>query len=975
MDSQAARWKTLERLFNEALDRAPDQRAAYLAAACGDDTELRHEVERLLAANAVESMEISRIVAEGAAEAAAVVERAQAGARVGPWQLVRELGRGGMGAVWLAERADAEYKGHAAIKLIRPDRAGRGLIRRFLSERQILADLHHPNIAQLLGGGTTQDGRPWLAMEYIEGEPIDAFCNRRRLDVERRIDLFRKVCAAVQFAHANLVVHRDIKPANILVTEDGTPKLLDFGIAKILDPVAAFTAVETATGAQLLTPPYASPEQIRGGPVSTATDGYSLGVVLYELLTGRLPYRVDGELPHQLAEAILAQDPEPPSRAVTQPPGTTRPRAPTEPTTTRDVAAERGTTVERLRRRLSGDLDTILLTALRKEPDRRYASVERFAEDLRRYRERLPVTARPDTWRYRAGKFVKRNRGAVASALTVFLLVLFSAFSLAFQARSIANERDAANLERDKAERVAEFLVDVFEAADPDNTRGMEVTAREILAQGSDKVATELADQPDVQAAAMHAIGRVYRALGEYDSAATFLERSRDRRLESLGPLHPDYANSLDELGSLARLREDLESAERLHREALAIRRTTFGNEHADVAKSLSNIGVDRHDQGDFAAAESLYIAALDMRMRILGPEHAATATSLDNLGNLYTDQGRYDDAIRVGQEALEIRRTLFGTDHMDIAYALNNLASSFEFAGRYDEAEPLYIESLDIRRKILPEAHSATLVVMNNLGGLRLRTGDFAGAADILEEVVRLRRLNPVGDFALATPLSNLALAYSRMDRHAEAIPRFEEAITLMRRSRGERDLYVSFPLNGLAGSFVETGRHADAERAYREIVAIRKETYGPDGHPNLVFSLDSFGSFLLDRGRSGEAAPILEEAVSIASTVFTQSHPYHADALVSLGRLHLEAGRPADAEPILRQGADMRAELRGDDHVTTAQAKSLLGRALVQLGRRDEARPLLLECLPVLEASQAGDRWIRPARAALALTTSAAR
>jgi serine/threonine-protein kinase len=525
-------WLEMERLFNEALGHDPATRTRWLAAACPDEA-LRAEVERLLAAEAGAEDRLRDVLA--GAVPPAPIEKAT---RIGPYRLIHELGRGGMGSVWLAERADAEYVDRVAIKLIRADAASPGLIRRFLSERQILANLKHPNIARLLDGGTTDDGRPYLVMEYIEGDPIDVYCDRHRLSVADRIALVRQVAGALQFAHTNLVVHRDIKPSNILVTSDGAPRLLDFGIAKILDPATMpHRVAETGTGHRLMTPAYASPEQVRGDAVTTAADVYSIAVVLYELLTGRLPYRTESAQPHDLARLILEVQPEQPSTAVAA-----------------DAPVERNTTLQRLRRQLEGDLDNILLVALRKEPERRYASIEQFAADLGRHLDGHPVVARPDTWPYRAGKFVKRNRGAVAAGMSTFLTLAFFALSVAIQANRIRRERDIANREREKAESVTAFLVDVFDAADPNNARGTEVTAREILAEGGRKAKTELADQPEVQAAAMETIGNVYRALGEYDSAAPFLQAAHDRRLAALGPNSLDYATSLTELGLLARI-------------------------------------------------------------------------------------------------------------------------------------------------------------------------------------------------------------------------------------------------------------------------------------------------------------------------------------------------------------------------------------------------------------------------------------
>jgi serine/threonine-protein kinase len=946
MTSPRDRWQELESLFNEALAYQPEVRSQWLAAACPDDS-LRAEVERLLAAEAGAEDRLRGVLAS-----AVPPLPTEEASRIGPYRLIHELGRGGMGSVWLAERADAEYVDRVAIKLIRADAASPGLVRRFLSERQILANLKHPNIARLLDGGTTDDGRPYLVMEYIEGEPIDSYCDRHRLAVTDRIALVRQICAALQFAHTNLIVHRDIKPGNILVTSDGVPRLLDFGIAKILDPATMPHGVaETGTGLRLMTPAYASPEQIRGDGVTTASDVYSIAVVLYELLTGRLPYRTEDAQPHDLARVILETQPERPSTAVTA-----------------GAPVERNVTLQRLRRQLEGDLDNILLVALRKEPERRYASVEQFAADLGRHLGGHPVVARPDTWTYRAGKFVKRNRGAVAAGMSTFLTLAFFALSLAIQANRIGRERDIANREREKAERVTAFLVDVFDAADPNNARGVEVTAREILAEGGRRVQTELADQPEVQAAAMEAIGKVYRALGEYDSAGTFLHGATDQRLAALGPNNLEYAQSLTELGLLARILSRYDSAASYHSRALDIRRHVAGERNLDAARSLNALGVVEHDRENLERAESLYVAARDMLAELGAGETPEAGNVLNNLGDLYHTMGRWDDAIAAHTENLTLRRRIRGDVHMDVAYTLNNLASAYEYGGKPEEAEPRYRESLAIRRRLLPEGHPSIVVVINNLGGLRLRVGDWAGAAALYEEAVQAHRARPAGEMGLATPLSNLSMAWVRMGRLDDAIAASREATSLMATAVGARSVGVTYPMQTTAFALTRLGRYNEAEQVHRQVVDIRREAYGEEGHPNVVFSVEGYAWFLLDRDRAADALPLADEAVASGRRVFTEPHGYMAEALLAAGRARVELGRYQDAIPLLREALGMMEQTNAGQP-STAQTQSLLGRTLVATGAVEEGLALLRTSLAYFEANaQAGSPWLVRTKAARA-------
>ncbi len=418
------RWKAVEPLLERVLELEPERRAAFLDEGCSGDPDLRAAVERLLAAceRAEPLLESPAPVVYSALLAPAPEPLAPAvGARLGPWRIVGEAGHGGMGVVYLAERADEQYRQQIALKVLRGGAFDAHLARRFLEERQILASLNHPHIARLVDGGVTEEAVPWFAMEYVQGEPIDRYCDGRRLLVEQRLRLFLDVCDAVQYAHRSLVVHRDLKPSNILVTGDGQVKLLDFGIAKLIEGGQgggrAGGQEATGTGLRLMTPEYASPEQVRGQPVSTASDVYSLGVVLYELLAAERPYRAGSG--RDIEQLILEHEPARPSQMAA--------RAGSPP------AAARGTTPDRLRRQLAGDLDTIVLTALRKEPGRRYPSVEQLASDVRRHLEGLPVSARRDTWAYRAGKFVRRSRVALVAGVIGAALALGAVALLALR--------------------------------------------------------------------------------------------------------------------------------------------------------------------------------------------------------------------------------------------------------------------------------------------------------------------------------------------------------------------------------------------------------------------------------------------------------------------------------------------------------------------------------------------------------------
>jgi serine/threonine-protein kinase len=529
------------------------RRQAFAEQTLGGDAEALREVLSLLRADARARGFLELPLVEPAAGGAAEAQGAAwIGKRIGPYRLVGKLGEGGMSTVYLAEREDEQYRRQVAIKVVRSAFAGEDQLRRFRAERQILASLDHPGIARLYDGGATEEGLPYLVMEYIEGEPIDDFCDRRRLTIAQRIELFRAVCSAVHYAHQNLVVHRDLKPGNILVTTAGLPRLLDFGIAKLLTPeLLPAGPVTTVAWLRLMTPYYASPEQILGKPVTTGSDVYSLGLLLYKLLTGRLPRRFAGQAPAAIERVVTEEEPEKPSAAVGRG-GRDGPEGPPTPEAGQleAVARARGVRPAQLRRLLAGDLDTVVLSALRRDPQRRYGSAEQLSEDLRRHLEGLPVLAHPDSLPYRAGKFLRRHRLAVGAAAAILLLAVGAAVAFALQSARLARERDRAERERVKAQRVAEFLEEVFSLSHRADPRIEPMTALEVLERGARKL-DQMGDQPQIQAALMHTMGRIYRDLGRFEQAAPLLERALAARTKLPEAEPAEVLENMEDLGVL----------------------------------------------------------------------------------------------------------------------------------------------------------------------------------------------------------------------------------------------------------------------------------------------------------------------------------------------------------------------------------------------------------------------------------------
>jgi serine/threonine protein kinase/tetratricopeptide (TPR) repeat protein len=779
--------------------------------------------------------------------------------RIGPYRVLRRIGRGGMGAVYLAERDDGQFEHRVAIKVLRADRAGPELRRRFLTERRILAQLTHENIAWLLDGNVTEDGSPYLVMEYVDGKPFIEWCDERHQTIAQRLALFLEVCSAVEYAHRRLVIHRDLKPGNILVTDAGAVKLLDFGIAKLLEPEQELALPATRTGLRLMTPEYASPEQIRGDTVGTPSDVYQLGVLLYELLTGRRPYAFDGSSLARIEAAILSTDPVRPSAAVTAAPEL------------ETVAQVRGTTRSRLNRRLAGDLDHIILKSLRKEPDQRYGSVTALAEDVRRHLEGLPVLARRGTVRYRAARFVRRHRVSVgAAALVVLSLVAgiigtsWQAARASEQARIAAAERDRAQLETEKARRITEFLTGLFDVASEGNVRTDTLRLLPVLERGAAKLDEELHDQPEVRTAALIAVSDVYQKLGRYEEALRHGEEALRQRRETLLPLHADIAHALDNLGGVVYDRGEIQVAQKHWEEAVTIRRAnrTAAGATADstmltrLAMSLHNLAAAEWRLRNLEVADTLEAQSIALRDSAGAGESRDMARSLDLLALVRSDQGKKEEALEIGQRALEIRRTVLEYPHSDIASSLNNLAVHLTDLGRLDEAEAMYRESLEIRRAVLGAEHPQVATAVHNLGAILKEQGEYEQAIEHYREAHDMRvRLLGERHLDVALSLSSLALLYHERGRYAEALPLLVQSIPIWQQGLGPKHGLV-LKTQGLVGDCLsKLKRYPEAERelhaAYVGLLEIAGENHNETKRVRAFLE-----AMYRDSGRPGEAA-----------------------------------------------------------------------------------------------------------------------
>ena len=818
------RWLALSPYLDEALEIPGDRRAAWLAAISARDRALGADLETLLSEH--EDLQESRFLEQPLPLFAPAQAPSLEGQVFGAYRLISLIGQGGMGSVWLAERCDGRFEVRAAVKLLNVALVGHAGEERFRREGKFLAKVTHPHIARLIDAGVSAAGQPYLVLEHVNGQPIDSYCNDRALAIEERIRLFLDVLEAVAHAHANLIVHRDIKPANVLVTVDGQVKLLDFGIAKLMDEdsprgqAADHRALTLEAGA-VLTPEFAAPEQLSDDQVTTATDVYALGVLLYVLLSGQHPVGAAVRSPATLIRAIVDIEPRRMSDAVA---GWTEATG-----SLAQHATQCGTTVSKLRRTLRGDLDTIVAKALKKQAPERYPSVTALADDLRRFLRHEPISARPDTLRYRTARFVRRHVRGVA---TTAALVAVAGGLTMFHTSQLATERDRAQREAAKAAKVSEALTGLLMGADPIVNRATSdgLTVRGLLDAGAARVQAELADQPEAQAEIFTVLGRLYRRYGVFDKAQQLLEQA-------------------------------LVSGEKV-----------FGAEHERLAQTLNDLGALQTDKGDYASAQRNLERALAMRRKLLGPEHAAVAVTLVELSRIYQDLGFNDRAEPFAREALAIRRKALGDDHREIAVSLSAVASVLRLKGDLASAETLLRQSLDLNLKLRGEDHPNTGASLHDLALVAGTRGDSSTAESLFRQALNTER-KMLGDRhpSVAASLNGLSRVLVAQHRYGEAALALQEAVQIARDSLGGDHQSVALYSSNLAAVHL-AGKHAlAAEPLLREALRIRVLSPGLVPLRRRTFVEDDWsvggiksllGAVLITMARYGEAETILLEA-----------------------------------------------------------------------------------------------------------------
>ncbi len=886
----------LRALFDELVEYSPAVRALRLSEIREEDPALEQAVAALLGqdGDAVVLLEAVRAAAAG------VAARAEAPlTHIGPYRLLHVLGHGGMGTVYLAERADIDKK--VALKLVEGASFRPHLRTRLLHERRILARLEHPRIARLLdagiadtGPGSLDGGIPYFVMEYVEGEPLTAYAERQALNLTARLRLFLQVVDAVRYAHRNLVVHRDLKPSNILVAENEneTPeiKLLDFGIAKLIQ--VGDTGDEgpelTQTGMRVMTPQYAAPEQVRGQAVTPATDVYALGILLYELLTGRLPYRIDGLSPAEVERVVCASEPIRPSVQAARP-----------------LQAHRSTLTpesRRLRRQLRGDLDAIVMTALSKEPERRYASAEGLAHDLIRYLEGKPVQARAETLFYRTGKFVRRHRWSVAASAVIIVLLVGYAATLTIQARRILWERDRAEQALARSEAVKGYLIDLFEESSPKEAPGDTITAHDLLRRGVDRART-LEAQPDVQAEMLDAMGEAHMRLGW------------------------------------------LEEAERLHRQALARRRSHYGDASEPVAESLDHLAWVLLQRGRYPDGERLAREALAIRQQMPGASPLKIAHTLYVLASNITSQGRHSHAEQMYRQALALRLQHQGENHADVASARFILALALWRLDRLDEADLLARQAYAVQRTQLGERHPDLASTLELIGNILIAKGNYTDAEQVLRQSLEQNRLL-FGNhhWRVAQAIRRVATAVSGQGNHAGAEQLYRQALDIYVETLGPEHPAVAAILSPLAQEVNALDQPDEAEALQKRSSYIRHKTLGATHPATLKADLD-LAAMLAEHNHLTDADSTYRILLAIAHDDLASDDPYRAAIPAAYADLHLRRGDYAAASVLYQESLRFYQQALGPDHRDTRAILEKLAALYQRQGQADSARSYLAQ------------------------------
>ena len=861
-----------------------------------------------------------------------------AGKAIGRYHLLHKIGEGGMGEVWLAEQREPVRR-RVALKLIKAGMNTREVMARFASERQTLALMDHPAIAKVFDAGTAADGAPYFVMEYVAGVPITAYCDNHRLSTRERLELFRRVCDGVQHAHQKAIIHRDLKPSNILVTEvDGrpAPRIIDFGLAKALSQGATADTLFTRVGALVGTPEYMSPEQASssGEDVDTRTDVYSLGIILYELLAGAPPLDFRRIAFDEFIRRLCEEEPPRPS---------TRIRS-QDPATSLDVARKRQTEPTTLAKQVRGDLDSIALKALEKAPARRYGSPSDLAADVGRYLNHEPVLAVLPSVGYRARKFARRYRGALATACA-FALVLVVAAAISIR-QSVRANREAA-----EAQAVNNFLTnDLLAQASPSVQAGLharpdpDLKVKTALDRAAARIAGKFDRQPDVEAAIRDTIGQAYMDLGLYADARTQLERALELHRKVQGPDDPKTLRTLSHLGHSVYYQGKYPAAEKLLTQALTTGQRVMGAASPDVLSTLNDLAADYWAQGKYAQAEALYTPTLEVQRRVLGPDDPGTLVAMINLGNVYFSERKYARAESLYDQSLQVSRRTRGPEHPSTLLAMNDLAGAYYSEGKYDQAEALYVQVVDVSRRVLGPEHPATLTPAMNLASVYFKQSKFQQADAIYSQTLEIQRrvLGAEHPNTLNT-LINLAIAEVAEGKYAQAAVHYSQGAEISRRVLGPKHSFTLAFMNDMPDAYYLDGKYSRAEALFEQALAADRAQLGAED-PSTLDALADMGFMYQREGKYAQAEECAAQALAGRRHALGAEDRATMDAQADLALAYVSQGKFGESEPLAR-GAEAVDTRNIPDEWQRFRAESLLGASLAGERRFAEAEPLLVE------------------------------
>jgi serine/threonine-protein kinase len=817
------RWNRIQMLFHEAADRSEPERRQYLAAACGEDIDMLGHVLALLEEDARGSSFLDRDLAQVAGHVLAGTDPAFPPEGFGPYRIKSILGEGGMGVVYLAERADLGRL--AAIKVLRDSWLSPARREQFTSEQRMLAQLSHPLIARLYDADTLPDGTPYFVMEYVEGVPVTQYARQSGLSVRQRVELFRSICEAVEYAHQHAIIHRDLKPSNILVKADGTVSLLDFGISKQLDSVAT-ASNPTLTGLRFMTPAYAAPEQVRGERLGVQTDVYSLGVILYELLAGKLPFDLSKRTPGQAEVLILEQEPEKPSSVARQ----------------MDRAGAAG--------RSWADLDVLCLTAMHKDTARRYRSVEALIRDIDHFLKDEPLEARPDALGYRIVKFVRRNRRAVSFAASLSVLVL--ALAVIFVVR-ITAARNAALAEAARTERIQAFMMRLFQGGDQSVGPADQLRVVTLLDRGV-KDAGTLSREPDVQAELYHTLGTLYQGLGKFDQADSLLSTALKQRRSLAGAPDAQIAETVIALALLRANEAKFDDAERFAREGVDIAARRLPRDHPVSGRAKYALGTVLVDRGGYTKAIPVLEEAVRLQS-LPGAPPIELSDSLTELANAQFYLGRYEDSYALNTRVLDVDRQLYGSRHPNVAEDLLNLGAMQLQWGHYDQAERFDRDALDIIQSWFGKDHPETASALTAVGRVLVNANRTDEAMAILRDALAIQeRVYGPTHPRVASALNELGKAALQKGNLDDAEAYFRRTADIYRSVYGQNHFLIATALANLGSVDLERKQYDRAEALLREAVRRDTDALGPN-HANTAVARIRLGRALARQHRWMEA------------------------------------------------------------------------------------------------------------------------